>query len=200
MTNQILIAECKKYLYFTYLVWRPKLIAHHKLCLIEGGQSWHPFINLSKCHCYVRRLKWIFDMLQLLTFTQIMHSYIVARCLCDTFVITQNAVDIPWELFYWTLWGLVTHICISNLTIIGSDNSLSSGQRQAIIYTNAGILLIRTLGKKFSEILSEISTFSFKKMHLKMSSGKWPPSCLGLNVLRFQGGVFCINVFNSRNQ
>ena len=31
---------------------------------------------------------------------------------------------------------------------------------------------------------SEIHTFSFKKMHLKLSSGKWRPSCLGLNVLQ----------------
>ena len=55
----------------------------------------------------------------------------------------------------------MTQICVSNLTIIGSDN----GRRQAIIYTNAGILLIRTLGTNFSEILSKINTFSFKKMH-----------------------------------
>ena len=77
----------------------------------------------------------------------------------------------------------MTHICVSNLTIIGSDNGLSPARCQAIIYTNAGISLIRTIGKNFSEILSEISTFPFKKMHLKMSSGKRWPICLGLNVL-----------------
>ena len=70
------------------------------------------------------------------------------------------------------------------LSIIGSDNGLSPGRRQAIIWTNAGILLIGPLGTNFSEILTEIHTFSFKKMHLKMSSGKWWPFCLGLNVLR----------------
>ena len=47
------------------------------------------------------------------------------------------------------------HIYVANLTIIGSDNGLSPGRRQAIIWTNAGILLIRTLGTNFSEILSE---------------------------------------------
>ena len=26
-------------------------------------------------------------------------------------------------------------------------------------------------------------TFTFKKMHLKMSSGEWRPFCVGLNVL-----------------
>ena len=82
-----------------------------------------------------------------------------------------------------THWGRATHICVGKLTTIGSDNGLSPGRRQAIIWTNAGILLIWPLGTNFSEILIEINIFSFKKMHLKMSSGKWRPSCLGLNVL-----------------
>ena len=82
-----------------------------------------------------------------------------------------------------THWGRVTHICVSNLTIIGSDNGLSPGRRQAIIWTNVGILLIGPPGTNFSEMLIEIHTFSFKKIHLKMSSGKWRPFCLGPNVL-----------------
>ena len=72
-------------------------------------------------------------------------------------------------------WGRVTHICVSKRTINGSNNGLSPDRRQAIIWTNAGILLIRTLGTNFSEILSEIHAFSFKKRHLKMSSAKWRP-------------------------
>ena len=47
---------------------------------------------------------------------------------------------------------------------------------------SAGILLIRTLGTNFSEIVSEIDTFAFKKVYLKMSSAKWRPFCLGLNM------------------
>ena len=47
-------------------------------------------------------------------------------------------------------------ICVSKLTIIGPDNGLSPGQRQSIIWTNAGILLIGPLGINFSEILIEI--------------------------------------------
>ena len=82
-----------------------------------------------------------------------------------------------------THWGRVTHICVSKLTNIGSDNGLSSCRRQTIIWTNAGMSFIGPLGTNFSEILIEIRTFSFKKMHLKMSSGKWRPFCLGLNVL-----------------
>ena len=78
----------------------------------------------------------------------------------------------------------MTHICVSKLTIIGSDNGLSPDRRQAIILTNAGILLIGPLGTNFSEILIEILTFSFKKMRLKGSSAKRRPFCLGLNVLK----------------
>ena len=77
----------------------------------------------------------------------------------------------------------MTHICVSKLTIIGSDNGLSPGRRQAIVWTNAEILLIEPPGTSFSEILIEIHTISFKKMQLKMSSVKWRPFCLGLNVL-----------------
>ena len=82
-----------------------------------------------------------------------------------------------------THWGRVTHICVSKLTIIGSDNGLSPGRRQAIIWTSAGILLIGTLGTNFSEILGKIHSFSFKQMHFKMSSAKWRLFCLGLNEL-----------------
>ena len=81
------------------------------------------------------------------------------------------------------------HICVSKLNIIGSDNGLPPGRRQAIILTNAGILLIRPLGTNIIEILSEIHTFSLNKIHLKMSSGKWEPFCLSLNVLTLCGLV-----------
>ena len=82
-----------------------------------------------------------------------------------------------------THWGRATHICVSKLTIIASDNGLSPGRHQAIIRTNAGILLIRPLGTNFSEFLVEILIFSFKKMRFKVSSAKRRPFCLGLNEL-----------------
>ena len=102
------------------------------------------------------------------------------------------SIEIEWVVFLtgllslWALthWGRVTHICVSKITIIGSDNGLSPGRRQAIIWTNAGILLIGPLGTKSSQIVIEIQTFSFKKMHLKVSSAKWRPFCLGFNVLK----------------
>ena len=82
----------------------------------------------------------------------------------------------------------MTHICVGNLTIIGSDNGLSPGRRQAIIWTNAGILLFAPLGTNFSEIWIKFHTFSFKKMHFKRSSAKWRPFYLGLNVLIIADG------------
>ena len=70
---------------------------------------------------------------------------------------------------------LSAYIYVSKLTIIGSDNGLSPGRRQVIIWTNAGILVIRSVGTNFIEILSDVHTFSFKKKHLKISSAKcWP--------------------------
>ena len=50
----------------------------------------------------------------------------------------------------------MAQICVSKLTIMGSDNGLSPERRQPIIWTNAGILLIGPLGTNFNEILIEI--------------------------------------------
>ena len=63
-------------------------------------------------------------------------------------------------------------------------NGLSPDRRQAIIWTNAGLLSIGPLRTYFIENLIKIQQFSLKKMHVKMLSAKWRPSCLGLNVLK----------------
>ena len=55
----------------------------------------------------------------------------------------------------------------SKLTTISSGNGLAPGRRQAIIWINAGILLIGPSGANFSEILIEIQTSSFNKMHFE---------------------------------
>ena len=98
-------------------------------------------------------------------------------------------------LCWWILthWGRVTYICVGKLTIIGSNDGLSPGRCQAIIWTNAGILLFGPLGSYFCEIVIEIDTFSFKKMHLNLSSAKWRPSCLSLNELNMHQCYFTGN-------
>ena len=85
---------------------------------------------------------------------------------------------------YLTYWGRVKHICVGNLSVIGSDNGVSPGWRQAINWTNAGILLIGPLETNFSEILIQLVAFSFNKMRLKVSIAKWRLYCLGINVLK----------------
>ena len=86
-------------------------------------------------------------------------------------IVQPNGVTGDWDHckeFVLTHWGRVTHICVNILTIIGSDN---------------GILLIWTLGTNVGEILREIHAYSFKKIHLKMSSAKGRLFSLGLNEL-----------------
>ena len=119
----------------------------------------------------------------------VMFYDILIFCWCCplTLKTTVSNIDkyrIPtWCGSYLIHWGRVTHICVGKRTITSSDNGLSPGWRQTIIWTNAAKLLFWPPGTNFSEILIEIHTFSFKKMHLKMLSGKWQSFSLGLNVL-----------------
>ena len=99
------------------------------------------------------------------------------------------------------------HICVSKPTTTGSDNGLSPDRCQAIICTNAGILLIGPLGTNFSEILIEIQIFWYKKKYLKALSAKWRPFCLSLNELKSEdylsgihGQVTCFDDGFSRLQ
>ena len=86
-------------------------------------------------------------------------------------------VTLFFEVQLLKLWGYIIEagwrIYVSKLNIIGSDNGLSPDRRQAIIWTNAGILLIWPLGTHFSDMLIEINTSSFKKIYFKMSCEKW---------------------------
>ena len=96
------------------------------------------------------------------------------------------------ELNELTHWGRVTHICISKLTIIGSDNGLSPERRQAIIWSNAGILLIGRLGTNFSDILIEIQTFFFEENTFEnvvcemLFISSWPQCVNGCQALSGQ--------------
>ena len=88
----------------------------------------------------------------------------------------------------------MTHVCVNKLAIIDSVNGLVPGRRQTIICTNA--VVNWTLETNFSAILIEIDIFSFQKIHLKISSGKWPPFCLGINVLK----LACVRTQHTRDQ
>ena len=77
----------------------------------------------------------------------------------------------------------MTHIYNSKLTIFGSDNGLTPGRRQAIIWTKDGILSILPKGTNFSDISLESHIISFKKMDLNMSSTKCRSFCLDKTAL-----------------
>ena len=87
-----------------------------------------------------------------------------------------------------THWGRVTHICVSELTIIGSDNGLSPGRRQAIIWTNDGILLIRPLRTNFSNFFFRNSNIFIQQNALEnvvceMASILSRPQCVKIFTL-----------------
>ena len=71
------------------------------------------------------------------------------------------------------LWNRRLRVKLNSLKYVSKNDlyhnmmCLSPERRQAIKWTNAGILSIGTLGINFSEILSEMHTLSFKKKHLK---------------------------------
>ena len=137
--------------------------------------SWYPWlmdIHFTQTHFQSHTSMYVDEIL-----IKIKLIIIQENCICKIYMqeISENCL---------THWGRVTHICVSILTIIASDNGLSPGRRQAIIWTNDGILLIWALGTNFSEILNKIHSFSFKKMHLKMSSAKGRLFSLSLNELK----------------
>ena len=74
---------------------------------------------------------------------------------------------------------IVPHICVSESVQHWFIYGLSPIWRQAIIWTNAGLLSVRPLRTNFSEILIKIQSFSFTKVQPKILSAKWRPFCPG---------------------
>ena len=103
-----------------------------------------------------------------------------------------NGTD-PIQTTLWASTGTSWHEAEWSV-IISSDNGLSPGRCQAIIWNNAGMLLNGPLGTNFSEILIKIYIFSFNKMHLKRSSAKRRPFCHGLHVLMKRQYRVCCDV------
>ena len=95
----------------------------------------------------------------------------------------------------------MTHICINKLTIIYSDNGLSPGRRQAIIWTNSEIFLTGPLGTNFGESSIEIHTYSFNEMPWKMSSGKCRPQYVNVSNqlvnLRYRRTLISLRTYQS---
>ena len=91
-------------------------------------------------------------------------------------ILTQH-ITLVWSYFAFCVsfnsWRPSDAYMRRNTTNLDSDNGLLTERRQAIIWTNVGILLIGPLRTNVSEFLIWIHTFSFKKMHLKTASANW---------------------------
>ena len=83
------------------------------------------------------------------------------------------------------------YICVRKLNHLSFR--LWPSRRQAIICTNAGILLI--IGTNYSEVLIEIHTFLTKKKYLKMSPGKCRSFCLGLNKTQLASSLVLLLIY-----
>ena len=90
------------------------------------------------------------------------------RCSCISWIGCNRSSQIA----FLTHLPLVQQYVSVKWLSVGSDNGSAPNRRQAITWTNAGLLLIRHLGTNFNEIRIEIQNFSLMKMHLKMSSAK----------------------------
>ena len=58
-----------------------------------------------------------------------------------------------------TNWAQLSPICVRKLAIIGSDSGLSPDRRQAFNWTNAGMLLILTLGTNRAKSKAKFTYF-----------------------------------------
>ena len=79
-----------------------------------------------------------------------------------------RAFGLPTQYVLMTIhWGRVTHKCVSKLTLIGSDNGLAPGRHQAIIWTNAILLLTGPLEQTPMKFQSKFIHFQSRKCILK---------------------------------
>ena len=159
------------------VIWRPRVHYSYRLVIYlhslyfdifhAHSMLWVWFIVVSVHILYI--IQWFHWFAEF--YWQIMCAEELWQNKCTIHVIPRPSVGISRNaakyILLLTHWGRVTHIRVNKLTIIGSDDGLLPGRRQAITWTNAGILLIRPLGTNFSEIIVKIHIFSLKKMHLK---------------------------------
>ena len=92
-----------------------------------------PVLYVTGCRVFYSRQK---SNRSHLIIARIYYAYIkYFICLPLVHIIINN----PWHILRlemrWTSWGRVTHICFGDPTVVGSENGLSPGRRQAIIWT-----------------------------------------------------------------
>ena len=148
--------------YFSADAMGIRLWASANITWIHGGFL---ITSLESVLSYINFLKIWLKPHHILNINGLEHDCCISTA--SALVILQSGTKCFWVLMSWVLnltimastgisvdnflekqlthWGRVTHICVSNLTIImiiGSDNGLSPGRRQAIIRTNDGQLIV----------------------------------------------------------
>ena len=163
MCHQFSSCSCNtRFSFHTYLTVNPKCPSSRLNYRYDWVNLWHNrrAFETGNVVCQVFR-PWNFSLLWHYS-TQILIRW------WHTVLMTPVIIGVEWGKY-----GSV------HLADTDSDNGLSPDRHEAIIWTYAGIFLIRPLGTTLSEIFIKIQTFSFKKIHLKMSSGKCRTCCLG---------------------
>ena len=99
-----------------YVVTRPQWIK-----LLGNSNQWYPRIQSQ----------YVSTHLESATSAQVIRKRLIgnSQVKCNLIFMFVDVVD---SILLLTHWGRVTHICISDLTIIGSNNGLSPEQRQGI--------------------------------------------------------------------
>ena len=111
-----------------------------------------------------------------------------------------QAYNFEW---FWTHCGWLKHVCVGNLTIIGSDNGLAPtcSRQLAIIWTKCWNIVNWTLGNKLQGNFYQNKTFSFRKCIWKrFFVCKMAAICLSLKVTPFTPWAvlsddYCCHVF-----
>ena len=81
-----------------------------------------------------------------------------------------------------THWGRVTYLCVNKLTIIGSDNGFVAWPVPSHYISQRWNIVHWTLSNKLHWKVNR-NSLVFIQEHMRMSSGKCWPFCLGPNVL-----------------
>ena len=80
-------------------------------------------------------------------------------------------------LIFVTHWGHLTHICIGDSTIIVSDNGLSPNRRQAIFWTEMGILM------KFQAKFKNLHSWDiFQKVLWQKATNLYRSQCIVISI------------------
>ena len=100
----------------------------------------------------------------------------------NVFILSINHIPIL------THWSRVTHICVSKLTNIGSDNGLPPSRRQAIISTKCWYIVNWSLGNKFQWNLNQnqyifIQENAFESVVCEMAAILSQPQCVKLSIM-----------------